>query len=160
MQRTKENRDQRQKKKKHPPRKPTPTEPGRANTEPGTSDDDEKKKKTGAGQCLGVGEEEDVRIEGGERVQVEETQGEPQTKKVWASPAPERERERTRTRTHGVDEQTIQEKEEDRQIEAKHGSGREGLNGPENKHRPLRNNNGFTTNRQKPDSRAKNKNPT
>ena len=57
-----------------------------------------KGKKTGAGQCLGVGEEEDVRIEGGERVQVEETQREPQTKKVWGSPAPERERERERER--------------------------------------------------------------
>ena len=104
-----------------------------------------RKKQTGAGQRLGVGEEENVRIEVGERVQVEETQGEPQTKKVWGSPAPERERKRA----HGVDEQTRQEKEEDRQIEAKHGSGREGLKGPKHTHRPLRNNNGFTKNRQK-----------
>ena len=50
----------------------------------------------GAGQRLGVGEVEDVRIEVGELVHVEETQGEPQTKKVWGSPAPERERERKR----------------------------------------------------------------
>ena len=70
-----------------------------------------KKKKTGAGQCLGEGEEEDVRIEGGERVQDEETQGEPQTKKVWGSPAPERERERERERN--VADETNQTEEED-----------------------------------------------
>ena len=82
-----------------PPRPPTPTRQERENTKPKTSDDDAKKKKKKTQvreRCLGECEEEDVRVEGGERVQDVETQGEPQTTRVWGSPAPEREkREKT-----------------------------------------------------------------
>ena len=82
---------------------------------------------------LDVGVVLEVRVVEGDRGR-ENTRGTPNPKRFGV---PQRLRERKRA--HGV---------EDRQIETKHGSGREGLNGPENKHRPLRNNNGFTKNRQ------------
>ena len=123
-----------------PPRKPEPKKRPSAN-------DGEKKKKQARERNLGVGVGEDVWIDVGERVQVEETQGETQTKKVWVSPAPgrERQRETRRRRKHQT------RKEEDKQVETKHGSGREGLKGTENKHRPLRTNNGCTKDRQRPE---------
>ena len=59
-----------------------------------------KKKKLELEPDLAKGAEQDERVEVGELVQDEETQGESQTLKgVWVSPAPEREREREKERT-------------------------------------------------------------
>ena len=69
---------------------------------------EKKKKQQVRERCLGECEEDDVRVEGGERVQDAETQGEPQTIKVWGSPAPEREK-----REKNVADETNQTEEED-----------------------------------------------
>ena len=84
--------------KNHPPRPPTPTRQETRKHRTGNErrrrkKEKRKKKKTQVRErCLGECEEEDVRVDVGELVQDAETQGEPQTKKVWGSPAPERER--------------------------------------------------------------------
>ena len=90
---------------------PRPDKPRPTTTIP-ASDDERKKKKTGAGHDLGEGDELGVRIEVGVRVQDEETQGETQTPHgVWVSPAPERESEREKKNKNVVGESTKQQKE-------------------------------------------------
>ena len=60
-----------------------------------------KKKKQVRGQSLGEGADVDVRAEVGVRSQVEETQGETQTRKwVWGSPAPEKEKTKNTSPTN------------------------------------------------------------
>ena len=81
--------DQNTRPKHRPNRDPTPGTKHRPQPS-ANGDEKKKKKKQERERDLGVGVGDDVRIDVGERVQVEETQGEPQTKKVWGSPAPER----------------------------------------------------------------------
>ena len=103
MQERKRTKTSNQDRPKHQTKTPTEPRPHPGNQTPPTTQRErrQKKKKTKKTQererDLGVGVGDDVRIDGEERVQDEETQGEPQTKKVWGSPAPEREREREHT---------------------------------------------------------------
>ena len=82
-----------------------------------------KKKQQVRERCLGECEEEDVRVEGGERVQDVETQGEPQTIKVWGSPAPEREKREKTSPT----KRTRQKKKTDANKKPNTGRGLKGL---------------------------------
>ena len=123
---------------KQPTHRPTQTHPRRNQTAPRqetrktpsrqTSDDDDEKKKEKQvrGRSLGVGVGEDVRIEVGERVQVEETQGEPQTPRRGFG-FPQRLREREEKRKHGVDETNQTKKKEGHIQKPNTGRGLKGL---------------------------------